>query len=228
MTLESISTKIGRFKPDIITHGDNIKCINNLNVCSKITGTSASTPIITGGVLLLCQIYQKMTNSSISQTYIPNYPAPSFWKQLLMESANRIEDKSIYMQGAGVFDIDRSYNYIGVMSNHISLFPNEFDMTSTYFYPLQLQPLFYTGTIMKIPITVLNSISVDTKLINIHISPESVALYVRIKLESLEFNSWGGIITISIEITKQSIDFSGQLNADVKFKFLAVKPYSYQ
>lgn len=123
-TLWEIHGGIGRFKPDILTYSVNILGYYQ-GRCTSNSGTSVSTPIVVGSIALL-----------MDQFY-----SPGVIKQALMTSAKKLENFSVFEQGAGKMDLIKTQEFVNLGEFGLYAFPSNFNDADEYFFPYSLQPL---------------------------------------------------------------------------------------
>ena len=102
MTLWNLPSGMGGFKPDIVTSGIAIHGSAIGEGCSVLSGTSLSSPIVTGAATLLAH--------ALVQRGLRSWVNPASIKQLLIESASRLSNWSILEQGQGMLDFVRAYD----------------------------------------------------------------------------------------------------------------------
>jgi len=93
----------GRAKPDIVAPGRDLTTLDNDGSSywiSSFSGTSASTPVVSGAIALLLD-----DNSNIS------WISPNTVKAAIMMNAEDLGDNP-FAQGAGQINISRAYNYL--------------------------------------------------------------------------------------------------------------------
>ena len=88
MTTWEIPEGYGRVKPDICTYSTQIRGSKKKNGCRTLSGTSVASPIVTGAIALL-----------ISASKNKRLLNPASIKQILMSSAERINNANIFEQG---------------------------------------------------------------------------------------------------------------------------------
>ena len=86
----------GLVKPDLVAPGVNIQSLSNakLDSYSSLSGTSMSTPLVTGSVALLLNKYGKLSQEEV--------------KKRLIDSCYDLKDKEI-SQGAGVLNLEKLF-----------------------------------------------------------------------------------------------------------------------
>lgn len=83
----------GRVKPDVVTFSAQLRGANMEGGCMDQSGTSMSSPVVAGAVAVIL--------SSISQQQRRRVVNPASVKQVLLESAIRIDGANVFEQGAG-------------------------------------------------------------------------------------------------------------------------------
>ncbi|MEX2753007.1 MAG: S8 family serine peptidase, partial [Candidatus Freyarchaeota archaeon] len=90
-----------RAKPDIVAPGEGLNTLSNDGITLRsFSGTSASTPVVSGAIALLLD-----SNSNVS------WISPSTVKAVLMMTAKDL-GLNPFSQGAGLINISRAYEYL--------------------------------------------------------------------------------------------------------------------
>jgi hypothetical protein len=165
---------MGRIKPDITTYATGIWGPSTQvggESCREMSGTSAATPIVTGGLALLLSTLPHQQRAQLIQ--------PGLLKQLTHASATLQRDLSYFEQGAGLLDLQRGSQWLQSFTPHLSAFPPHFIMggdTSSSassspssracetFWPWCLQPLYYSMQAFRLNFTLISSLAPRTIL----------------------------------------------------------------
>jgi len=147
----------GRVKPEILTYSKYVLGADlDSGNCVMKSGTSLATGIITASLALIVS-YLRMNN-------MERFINPASLRQAVLESAVVLGEASIFEQGAGVFDLKRTFEYFDKNTEKISLFPKEYNLSSGFYYnlPYSNQPIYKNGMPMIFNLTLINGIS-DSK-----------------------------------------------------------------
>lgn len=149
------------YKPDLLVLGTNIMGSDQSGLkCITKSGTSLSSVIFTG---ILARVL-------FSDKIKPNFGYLSFLK---LKSTKLLNNKSIFEQGSGMLDFDKiftsNWTFLSTETPFFSI-PEIIDLRSQknkYFFPLNLQPSYFSDQTFQLNIT-LNSILDSTmKIIEI-------------------------------------------------------------
>ncbi len=93
-----------------------------------------------------------------------------------METAVKLDDTTMFEQGAGLFDLKGAYDYFHHrLVPKVSLFPASLNLAeeNPYTFPYSLQPLYETGAPTILNLTILNSLNVQGKVTKIEFHSRS-------------------------------------------------------
>ena len=99
-------------------------------------------------------------------------------RQALVETARKLDEATMFEQGAGLFDLDSAFEYFKNLARpKVSIFPSFLNMTDEepYTYPYSLQPLYSTGMPTILNLTVINSVGPKTKVSKIEFHSKSTS-----------------------------------------------------
>lgn len=153
MTTWELPDGYGRVKPDIVTYCTHVRGSERKSGCKTLSGTSVASPIVTGSIALLLSAMKKFNwNSNFDLN-------PGSVKQILMASADRIEDANMFEQGFGKLNLVTAFRMIKNYQPQASLIPSYVDLTECpYFWPFCSQPLYYSALPIIVNVTILNGI----------------------------------------------------------------------
>ena len=205
-TLWEINGGMGRFKPDIVTYSSSIKVLYKGECISK-TGTSIATPIVSAAIALLN----------------PNNLTPGSIKIALLKSADRLDEGSIFDQGAGKMNLEHAKFYLNnTKINEILAFPEDFDNTISYFYPFNLQPVLPESPPLVLNFSIFHS-SLSEAPLEVHPVKSSPKLVI--KTEVTQFSSYTASLSVFIycksSFAEEEFDIiikSSTLHTSVSFK----------
>ena len=101
MTTWELPEGYGRIKPDIVTHGSNVRGPDLRGGCRTLSGTSVASPVASGAVALLLSSVKGKERSKMVN--------PASIKQVLMDSAERLPTANMFEQGRGKLDLYKAY-----------------------------------------------------------------------------------------------------------------------
>jgi membrane-bound transcription factor site-1 protease len=202
MTTWEIPSGYGRVKPDIVTFSTNIYASQRKTGCRSLSGTSVASPIIAGSIALLMSA-AKVNNL----THLMN---PSSMKQIIMASANRLDDANMFEQGFGKLNLIEAYNLLKKFKPQLSAIPSYIDFTECpYFWPYCTQPLYYSALPVIVNVTLLNSLSVSSVVVGVKWRPLEMngkMLMVNFTYSS-ELWPWSGYLAVKLLVSKEAINF---------------------
>ena len=144
----------GRVKPDILTYSKYILGADlDTGNCVMKSGTSLATGILTASLALII--------SYLKENNLERFVNPASLRQGILESGLVLNDASIFEQGAGVFDLKRTFEYFDNYEEKMSIFPGEYNLTNGFYYnlPYSNQPLYKNGMPTIFNLTLLNGIN---------------------------------------------------------------------
>ncbi|OAF69513.1 hypothetical protein A3Q56_02734 [Intoshia linei] len=224
MTLGELSDGgYGRVKPDVVTFGECIFSLvikNGKYQCTSKNGTSFTAPVITSIISLAISAYSKNSINYLSQyCNFNNIVSPelfnklkcvnfifnaAFAKQLLISSAKKLDNYSMFEQGAGLVVPNQVIDALLTMEPHISAFPNIIDwLGCPYYWPFCSQPLYYSSQTVIVNITIINSISIKSKIYNYDVKNVQNGQYLDVKVKhSSEIYPYFGYLSMEIQINQ--------------------------
>ena len=110
---------------------------------------------------------------------------PASLKQVLMEGADRLRQHSMYLQGPGAANLQRSYELMQAYEPRVSTVPAYLDLASEgekdYFWPHSSQPLYAKSMPLMVNFTILNGMGVTGYApIRFHSFPISLSLFLSV------------------------------------------------
>ncbi|DAZ93870.1 TPA: hypothetical protein N0F65_008136 [Lagenidium giganteum] len=180
MTTWELPFGVGRIKPDIITHSQDISGAHISRGCKVLSGTSVSAPIVSAAIALLA--------SSIPEQHRWDLFNPATVKRVLMESADRLPAyydeqgltarNHIFEQGSGKLNVTRSLEMVQELvtkledgdnlqqAQQLAAFPSSINMTDCpYMWPLCSQSLYPTSQPLIVNLTVSNPSMVSSAVL---------------------------------------------------------------
>ncbi|MGD0090027.1 MAG: S8 family serine peptidase [Planctomycetota bacterium] len=104
----------GRIKPDLVAFGDNVTLDQGTNATQSNTGTSFSTPAVTGVAALVFQAYKAIKNAE---------PSAQLTKALLCNTATDLGPPGPDAQyGFGLVNAQAAVNTVGLLASGVSPF----------------------------------------------------------------------------------------------------------
>eukprot|EP01084_Bolivina_argentea_P145010 254291_1 len=153
MTTWELPNGYGRVKPDIVTVGQSLYGAAVNGGCRTLSGTSVASPVVVGVSALLTSVVPNDIRWDVIN--------PASLKQILVESADTIDNLRIFEQGNGKINLQSAYKYILDYKKHVSAVPGSLDFTQCpHFWPFCRQPLYYTSEPYIFNLTLLNPFSV--------------------------------------------------------------------
>ena len=154
MTLQEKPYGYGRVKPDILTYADKIFTLSHgeNGKCTKFHGTSAASPVTLGLSALLA--------SSIPEDERYRKLSPASIKQILWEGADRLKYWSMYEQGPGALNLQKSFDVLREYEPRVTVMPPYIDLSNEadkdYFWPHSAQPLYAHSMPLMVNFTITN------------------------------------------------------------------------
>lgn len=217
MTTWELPNGYGRLKPDICTYSTHILGSKKDEGCRTLSGTSVASPIVAGAIALLLSSYKehKLDNET-------NMINPASIKQIIMSSADRIKNANMFEQGFGKLNLIQAYNTIKKYKPQISLIPSYLDLTECpYFWPYCTQPLYYSAIPVIVNVTILNGISVNSRIVDKpkwHPSLAENGHYLRLSFSrSSKLWPWSGYLAIKISVAEEAKDYDGLVEGEISF-----------
>ena len=214
MTTWELPQGYGRVKPDVLALGVGVIGKSAKNECVQMQGTSVASPIVTGTVALILsgnQGRKKKLN-------------PAFVKQVLTSTATRLPNASMFVQGSGKLNIVKAFEHSRTMQPHISVLPNYIDasdgLESDYFWPYSTQPLYYSALPVKVNLTIINSLSVTSKLSSVPkwIPTSHATDFLALGFDYLPaFWPWSGYLGVKLWVKENGAHYSGKISGVVSF-----------
>ena len=213
MTLWELPEGYGRVKPDIVTYGTAIRGSNIKGSCRYLTGTSVSSPVVTGSVVLLTEVMKK--NERLSRLL-----SPASMKQILMVSADRLKGVNMYEQGSGKMNLVRAYELLQGYVPQITISPSKIDWTDCpYMWPICTQPLYHTAMPIVVNMTVINGMGVTGTIPSPptwHPNQLTNGELLDISFTySSELWPWSGFLAVRLSVSEAGADFAGTVEGYV-------------
>eukprot|EP01134_Creolimax_fragrantissima_P007351 CFRG7351T1 len=143
----------GRPKPDIMTLGIDLLGPGKENSCTKLSGTSVASPLVSGVIALLLSGITPEKRKTLS---------PASIKQALIESAVPVDGANLFQQGLGRLNLLGAYNILRTYTPRVSITPHTLDLADCpYLWPYCAQPLFCTSLPYLVNVTVINGLGVN-------------------------------------------------------------------
>lgn len=212
MTTWELPYGYGRLKPDIVTYGAGVRGSNLKGGCRSLSGTSVSSPVVTGVIALLI--------SSVLHKNIEVNPASI--KQSLISSATRIPHANMFEQGHGKLDLIKAFKVFSSYKPHVSASPSYIDLTECpYMWPYCTQPLFYGSFPTVVNITLLNGMGVTGRIKgnprwepNINENGDLIEVAFTY---SDHLWPWSGYFAVYISVSKKASEWEGQCKGLISF-----------
>ena len=201
MTTWELPAGYGRVKPDVVAFANGVMGSKIQSGCKSQTGTSVASPVVAGAVALLA--------SSIPVEKRAAELNPARLKQALTVGAKRVKGANVFEQGMGKLDLLAAFDHLQETAPHVSAIPPSLDLTDCpYMWPYCTQELFYTAMPVMMNVTLLNSISVASTIVEPPIfTAASSLLSTSSSLLSLSFLysqplwPWSGYLAIQLHVT---------------------------
>lgn len=141
-------------------------------------------------------------------------PNPGIIKQLVMASADRLDNANMFEQGHGKLNVVKAYKMMRQYRPQASSIPSYIDLTECpYFWPYCSQPIYHTGMPTIVNMTILNGLSVTGY---IRTRPRwKPSLEANGNLLKMEFSystklwPWSGYLAVKISVGSEAKDFYG-------------------
>ncbi|KAE8901445.1 Membrane-bound transcription factor site-1 protease [Phytophthora fragariae] len=241
MTTWELPFGSGRVKPDIVTLAKDVPGSDALGGCKVLSGTSASSPIVSASIALLASMIPAEERWSLIN--------PASMKQILLESADRLEARRdsehvvrnhIFEQGSGVLNISKASKVIeSLWTRHQAVqsvtqsgkelrsvlkpssFPDRIDTTDCpRMWPYCSQPLYHSALPLMVNLTIMNPASVvgTIKKPPQWIS-ETNGEHLTVSTSS-PFAIWPyvGSIGVFIEVKEKAAAFEGIAKGELRFE----------
>ena len=167
MTTWELPVGYGRLKPDLVTHASRVCGLRRRKPgCRFLSGTSVASPIVAACVALLVDAMRTLQGGAVKQASIVN--AASI-KQILLASADRLATNNMFEQGAGKLNLLAAYRLVlrAGYRPQVSAWPSYVDAEEApYFWPFSSQPLYHTGMPTVVNFTLLNAVSVRSRIVH--------------------------------------------------------------
>jgi len=147
----------GRVKPDLVAFGQDVFGSRISEGCRSLSGTSVASPVVAGAVTLLASVIPER------ERWLKLNPASM--KQALVEGADRIPDITMYEQGAGFLNLQKSAKILKEYFPRASLIPGTIDLTQcNYAWPHCKQPIYHSMMPLMFNATIVNGMGVRGSL----------------------------------------------------------------
>eukprot|EP00762_Andalucia_godoyi_P002506 ANDGO_02704.mRNA.1 Subtilisin-like protease SBT6.1 len=213
-TVQEFPYGVGRPKPDVLSPGSHIFSLNmHGDKCVSGRGTSLAAPIVTGSLLLL--------QSSVKRSAVePRKRSPVFWKRMLMASATRLVDRTVWEQGAGAVDVVSALRLLSSTDSgsdaKLGSFPPKFDgrnepasgkqACSAYWGVLcDFLPIYPSAQPFILNFTIANEAAVSSQIeyIEFVVDPSETSAEVEMFFEhSDDFWPYTGYIAAHVKVTE--------------------------
>ena len=195
MTTWELPSGYGRVKPDVVAFANGVVGSRIPNGCKAQTGTSVASPVVAGAVVLLA--------SSIPPHLRATQLNSARLKQALTEGSKRVPGANIFEQGTGKLDLLAAFDHLTERPPHVSAIPASLDLTDCpYMWPYCTQELYYSAQPVVVNVTLLNSISVASRIIRQPYwqpAQPSSALSLRFQY-SQPLWPWSGFLAIELRV----------------------------
>eukprot|EP01129_Flabellula_baltica_P013902 TRINITY_DN6554_c0_g1_i1.p1 TRINITY_DN6554_c0_g1~~TRINITY_DN6554_c0_g1_i1.p1 ORF type:complete len:945 (+),score=173.31 TRINITY_DN6554_c0_g1_i1:1-2835(+) len=208
MTTWEMPSGIGRFKPDIVTFSKDVISTHNRGGCTSLSGTSVASPIVAGATALLLSSVPPEDREKVN---------PASMKQILMESSYLYTNSEIWMEGAGQLSLVDAFSLLREYTPKVTSIPSHIDLTSTYMYPYNLQPLYYSSIPTKLNITLLNGMSVSSTITETNWLPGINGQHIEISFSHSDVIwPWSGYLSLHIRVLDRGEFFEGDAEGVIK------------
>ena len=149
----------GRVKPEILTYSKFILGADlESGGCVMKSGTSLATGIVTASLALVI--------SYLREKNMERFINPASLRQGILNSATILGEASIFEQGAGVFSLEKTFEYFDKNQEKITLFPSEYNLTNGFYYhlPYSNQPIYKNGMPTIFNLTLINGMMESKEL----------------------------------------------------------------
>ncbi|BFF98728.1 membrane-bound transcription factor site-1 protease [Drosophila madeirensis] len=155
MTTWELPLGYGRLGLDIVTYGSQVEGSDVRTGCRRLSGTSVSSPVVAGvAALLISGAFHRMELIN-----------PASLKQVIIEGAEKLPTYNMFEQGQGKLSLLKSMQSLLSYRPKISLVPPLLDYTSNYMWPYSSQPLYFGSSVAIVNVTILNGISVTSRVV---------------------------------------------------------------
>lgn len=221
MTTFDLPMGVGLVKPDILAPSVGLlgSSMAAPFTCKKLSGTSVASPIVAGAVATI--LSSTSDGHSLVRAVMKkrDFRNVASVKQILIQSATPLRGVSLFEAGSGVLDLGEAIEVATSFVPHVSIYPDfvsNFQENCPEMWPLCGQKIFYKSTPFLFNFTVLNSVSVRSKIVSFQWEEKA---HVRKTKELLLFDSGvvdvgadaNGKMTISGEFLDIKLDFSQSL-----------------
>ena len=195
MTTWELPSGYGRVKPDVVAFANGVVGSKIHNGCKAQTGTSVASPVVAGAVVLLA--------SSIPSHLRATQLNSARLKQALTEGAKRVPAANIFEQGTGKLDLLAAFDHLNEKQPHVSAIPASLDLTDCpYMWPYCSQELYYSAQPIIVNVTLLNSISVASRIVRQpYWQPASPSSALSLRFSYSEpLWPWSGYLAIELRV----------------------------
>ncbi|CAH8646413.1 unnamed protein product [Dicrocoelium dendriticum] len=234
MTTWSLPFGYGQVKPDIVSFSTGVISSDLAGGCRTLSGTSVASPVVTGIVALLADVALKR-NAHLADVRLSNHSPlplvplnPASIKQALISGSTRlshvqvfgtgpplwpahVDTSNIFEQGAGLVNLNLSFQIMQRLRPQASLFPSVLDLTQCpYMWPYCSQPFYYSMRPVVVNITILNSMGVVGYIKNppvYHPYVDRSGHRLRVSFTYLpRLWPWSGHLAIHLEVQNDPLD----------------------
>eukprot|EP00040_Diaphanoeca_grandis_P025784 m.143337 g.143337 ORF g.143337 m.143337 type:complete len:830 (+) comp30312_c0_seq1:370-2859(+) len=222
MTTWELPAGYGRFKPDVVAYGSDVWASSPSYGCRSLSGTSVSSPVVTGAVTLLASVVPADQRSRLLN--------PASMKQALVESATKIAPSTstsasapgIFEQGQGKINMLAAHDILRTYNPRASVLPPVFDTTDCpYMWPYCEQPVFHGAVPIIANFTILNGMGVVGEIDGSPMwypTPNRNGHRLEISFShSATLWPWTGWISLKISAASNAIAWDGVAEGVVRF-----------
>ncbi|XP_022222854.2 membrane-bound transcription factor site-1 protease [Drosophila obscura] len=203
MTTWELPLGYGRLGLDIVTYGSQVEGSDVRTGCRRLSGTSVSSPVVAGVAALLI-------SGAFHRIELIN---PASLKQVIIEGAEKLPSYNMFEQGQGKLSLLKSMQSLLSYRPKISLIPPLLDYTSNYMWPYSSQPLYFGSSVAIVNVTILNGISVASRVVGTPKWIPDVDHHGQFLKISTRFSPilwpWTGWMAVYIAVHKDGEGFEG-------------------
>ncbi|XP_002028387.2 membrane-bound transcription factor site-1 protease [Drosophila persimilis] len=203
MTTWELPLGYGRLGLDIVTYGSQVEGSDVRTGCRRLSGTSVSSPVVAGVAALLI-------SGAFHRIELIN---PASLKQVIIEGAEKLPTYNMFEQGQGKLSLLKSMQSLLSYRPKISLIPPLLDFTSNYMWPYSSQPLYFGSSVAIVNVTILNGISVTSRVVGApkwipDVDHNGHFLKISTRFSPILW-PWTGWMSVYIAVNKDGEDYEG-------------------